>query len=105
MHGQVERGSHDHVDLEHGLGGEPVAVAAAGRGEAFVEVVEVVGAKPSKWNVPDGRCDVVLDEPGVPVGGGRPNLAALVRQPGRAQEVIEPDRAASCAGGDAGSVK
>ena len=69
----------------------------------FVEVVEVVGAKPSKWDVPDGRCDVVLDEPGVSVGRGGSNLAALVRQPGRTQEVIEPERSTS-GGRGAGSV-
>jgi hypothetical protein len=99
LHRQIERGAHEHVDLEHGLGGEPVTVAAAGGGEAFVQVVEVVGVQPSQRNVPNGRCDVVLDEPGVSVGRGRSNLASLVRQPGRAQEVIEPERSASCGRG------
>jgi hypothetical protein len=44
LHRQIERSAHDHVNLDHGLGREPVAVAAAGRGEASAQVVEVVGA-------------------------------------------------------------
>jgi hypothetical protein len=90
LDGEVERGAHDDVDFEHGLGGEAVAVATAGGGEVLVEVVEVVGAQPSEWDLSDVRRDVVLDEPGVPVAGGRPDLAALVRQPGRTEELVEP---------------
>ena len=104
LHRQIERGADDHVNLEHGLGRQPITVAAAGRGQLLVQVVEVVGAKPSQRNVPNGRCDVVLDEPGVAVGRGRSNLASLVRQPRRAQEVIEPDRSASCRRG-AGTIE
>jgi hypothetical protein len=40
LHRQIERGAHEHVDLEHRLGGEPITVAAADGGEAFVQVVE-----------------------------------------------------------------
>ena len=53
-HGEVEGGPHDHVDLVHGLGGEPGAVTAGGRGELVVEPVEVIGPQPAERDVADG---------------------------------------------------
>lgn len=76
-HGQVERGSDDHVDLVHGLGSEAGSVTAAGGGELVVEAVEVVGAEATERDVPDRRVDVVVDHPAVAVGGGRSDVASL----------------------------
>lgn len=64
-HGQVERGSDDHVDLVHGLGSEAGSVASAGGGELVVEPVEVVGPEAAERNVTDRRVYVVVDHPRV----------------------------------------
>lgn len=94
-HGEVEGGPHDHVDLVHCLGCEPGPVAARGGGELLVARIEVIGPESSQWHVADGRVDVAVDEPRVAVGGRRPDVAALERQPGIGQELAEMRRPAS----------
>ena len=65
--GLGERASHDEMNFVDGLGGEPVTVLAAGCGERCVEVVEVFGADRPERVLSDGRGDVSLDHPPVPV--------------------------------------
>ena len=88
----IERGADDGVDLEDRLGGAAGAVAAAGGGEGVVEGVEVVGAQTTERDVTDGRVDVAVDEPRVPVGGRGTDLATLVRDPGVGEELAERDQ-------------
>jgi hypothetical protein len=78
-HRQVERRAEHDVDLVHGLGGEAGAVPPSGLGERVVEAVEVVGSQAPKRNVTEGRVDVVVDEPGVAVGGRSADVTALDR--------------------------
>ena len=89
--GIVERGPHDHVHLGDRLGREPGSLPAAGRGELFVEVVEVIGAESTQRDVADRWVDVAIDEPRVPVGGCRSDVSSLVRHPRAGQELANGD--------------
>ena len=89
--GIVERGPHDHVHLGDRLGREPGSLPAAGRGELFVEVVEMIGAESTQRDVADRWVDVAVDEPRVPVGGRRSDVSSLVRHPCAGQELADGD--------------
>jgi hypothetical protein len=58
--GVVERGPHNHVHFGDRLGGESGSLPAAGRGELFVEVVEVIRAEPAQRDVADRWVDVAM---------------------------------------------
>jgi len=55
---------------------------AAGRSERFVEAVEMVGSEPAQGDLADGRVDVAIDEPGVPVRGRGPDTASAAARSG-----------------------
>jgi hypothetical protein len=94
LDGNIERGAHDHVDLEDGLGCETLAVSPAARCQRLVERVEAVGPQPAQRHVADRWVHVPLDEPRVAVGGRRSHVAPLVRHPRVGQEPAEGDRPA-----------
>jgi hypothetical protein len=92
----VERGADDGVNLDDRLGCAAGAVSTAGGGEGVVQVVEVIGAQPTQRDVTDGRVDVAVDEPGVPVRSGGADLATLVRDPRVGEELAKRHRTGRC---------
>ncbi len=74
-----------------GLGSKPVTVLAARCGERCVEVVEVFGADRPQRVLADGRDDVALDHPPVPIGGSGTDSTLPLGQPGVGQVVTEGD--------------
>lgn len=90
--GMVERRADHGVDLVNGLGCEPVSATPASALEVVIQLVEVVGAQSPKGDLAERGSDVAVDEPGVAVGGGRSELAALVREPRIGEELAEGDR-------------
>jgi hypothetical protein len=92
FHGEIERAAHDDVRLVHRLGRQPVPVAPARREQLGVEVIEVVRAQVAQRNRPEGREDVVVHDPRVPIRGRRPYCEPLPRQPGVDHEGFEVDR-------------
>lgn len=75
----IECASHQHVDLEHRLGGERASGAVAWGQQVGVDVVEVIGPKPTKVDVAEPGDDVVVDHPRVPVGSRRRERPSLAR--------------------------
>ena len=68
---------------------------ATDRGERRVEVVQVFGADRPERVLADGRSDVALDHPPVPVGGGGADSTLPFRQPPVGQKVAEGDDVSS----------
>ena len=93
-----ECGADDHVNLVDGLGCEAGVVAAAAVGEVVVEVVEVVGAEAAQWEMAEGGVDVVVDHPGVAVGGGWSCLLSASGEPGVGEVLGEGDVVAAGSG-------
>ncbi len=52
----------------------------------------MVETETAQRDVTEGRVDVAVDEPRVPVGGGRSDLSPLARQPGLGEELSDGDR-------------
>jgi len=79
----------------HGLGSQTVSVSTAGGGGPLVEPVEVIGSESAERDVSDGGVDVPVHEPGVAIGGGGAEVAALQREPGAGEKLAVVDRPAS----------
>jgi hypothetical protein len=92
--GEAERSSDDHVHFEDRLGCEPVLVSTPGDGQLLVQVLEMIDAQSAQRDVADRWCDVVLDEPGVPVCGGGSDLASFAWHPRLVQKRRDGDRPA-----------
>lgn len=95
-HGEVKRGSDNHVDLVHGLGCQAGAIVPAGGGEPVIERVEVIGPQSTHRDRADRWIDVAIDEPCVSVGGRGSDLASLERHPRLGEEPPELHRSSPC---------
>lgn len=56
----------------------------------------MIGAQPAEGDVTDGRLDVAVDEPCVPVHSGGADLATLVADPRVGEELTERHRTGRC---------
>jgi hypothetical protein len=66
-------------------------VSPASSDQLVIEAVEMIGPQSAEWHVADGRVDVAVDEPRVPVRGRGADVAALDRRPGVGEEHAETD--------------
>ena len=68
------------------------SLPTTGCGQSFVEVVEVIGAKPAQRDVTEYGVEVAIDEPRVPIRGCGSDVSSLVRHPRSGQELANRDR-------------
>ncbi len=89
---EVQRVADHEVDLVHGLGRERRSRSTPRCEKASVEPVEMVSPKGAEGNRSDGRDDVLVGHPGVPVGSARAHGHALAWEPCLGQEVPDGHR-------------
>lgn len=90
--GVGKRATHDEMNFVDRLGSEPITMLPAARAQRGVEVVQVFGADRPERIPADGRNDVALDHPPVPVRGGGTDSTLAFRKPRVSQVVAERHR-------------